>query len=72
MEVLADYADGRAGKDADGTAPVVLGRFAGRMTDRLLRIPLFPRLCDGMRLQLRMKGGWVIHEIMRQYEAARQ
>ena len=72
MEVLADYADGRAGKDADGTAPVVLGRFAGRMTDRLLRIPLSPRLCDGMRLQLRMKGGWVIHEIMRQYEAARQ
>ena len=72
MEVLAEYADGRAGKDADGTAPVVLGRFKGCMTDRLLRIPLTPRLCDGMRLQIRMTGAWVIHEIWRQYEEARQ
>lgn len=68
LEVRADYADGGAGKDADGTAEVVLGSFTGRMQDRLLRIPLTPRRCDGMRLRLVMTGGWVIREIIREYE----
>ena len=68
LEVLADYADGRVGMDADGRGGVSVGYFKGPMTDRLLRIPLTPRLCDGMGLRLHMKGEWVIHEILRQYE----
>lgn len=68
LEVWGDYADGRVGKDADGTAEVILGSFTGRMQDRWLRIPLKPERCDGMHLRLIMTGGWVIHEIIREYE----
>lgn len=47
---------------------VVLGEFTGGMTDRLLRIPLIPRPCDGSVLRLEMTGDWVIHAVMRTYE----
>lgn len=67
MEVLADYADGYAGKDADGTAPVSLGHFEGGMTDRLLRVRMPSNSCDGVKVILRMKGDWVIHAVMREY-----
>ena len=68
MEVLADYADGYVGKDADGTAPVSLGHFEGGMTDRLLRVRMPSNPCDGIKVILRMKGDWVIHAVMREYE----
>lgn len=70
LEVLADYAHGQAGQDADGSASVSLGSFRGAMTDRLLRIPVVPRLCDGVALRLSMKGAWVIHAVIREYEQA--
>ncbi len=72
LEMLADYADGQTGKDAVGTEEVSLGRFRGKMTDRLLRIPVAPRLCDGVRLRLSMTGAWVIHSVIREYERAGQ
>ncbi len=72
MEVLAAYADGQAGKDAAGSEEISLGTFKGQMTDRLLRIPVIPRLCDGVRLRLVMTGGWVIHSVIREYERGGQ
>ena len=68
MEVLVDYADSYAGKDADGTAPVSLGRFEGGMTDRLLRMRMPADPCDGVKVILRMKGEWIIHAVIREYE----
>ena len=68
LEVFAEYADGRAGKDADGSREVSLGVFAGKMTDRLLKFPVTPRLCDGVKLRLSMVGDWVIHAVTREYE----
>ena len=68
LEVWADYADGYAGKDADGTAPILLGRFEGKMTDRLLRMRMPSISCDGVQVILRMRGDWVIHEVVREYE----
>lgn len=72
MEVLASYADGQAGKDAVETEEISLGKFKGRMTDRLLRIPVTARLCDGVRLRLIMTGAWVIHAVIREYERGGQ
>ncbi|MBQ9151095.1 MAG: hypothetical protein IJX72_02500 [Clostridia bacterium] len=72
LEVLADYADGQAGKDAIGTEEVSLASFEGKMTDRLLRIPVAPRLCDGVKLRFAMTGAWVIHAVIREYERAGQ
>ena len=68
MEVLASYSDGQTGKDIDGTEEISLGKFKGKMTDRLLRIPVTPRLCDGVRIRLVMTGAWVIHSVIREYE----
>ena len=72
LEVFADYADGSASLDADGSREVSLGRFTGAMSDRLLRIPVPPRLCDGVRLRLAMKGDWTVHAVMREYERGGQ
>lgn len=72
LEVLADFADAAAGKDADGTAEVSLGLFSGKMTDRLLKIPVTPRACDAVKLRLALKGDWVIHSVTREYERAGQ
>ena len=55
----------RYGEDAE---VVLLGEFSGAMDDRLLRIPLLPRPCDGSALRLEMTGDWVIHAVMRTYE----
>ena len=52
----------------EDTEEVLLGEFAGGMTDRLLRIPLLSRPCDGSALRLEMTGDWVIHAILRTYE----
>ncbi len=68
LEVWVDCADGYVGKDADGTAPVLLGCFEGKMTDRLLRMRMPSNPCDGVRVILRMKGDWVIHSVTREYE----
>ncbi len=72
LEVLAEYADGGSALDADGSREVSLGRFTGVMTDRLLKIPVSPRLCDGVRLRLIMKGDWTIHAVTCEYERAGQ
>ena len=68
LEVFADYADGAVGRDADGMEEVSLGVALGGMTDRLIRFPVIPRVCDGVRLRLDMTGDWVIHEVIREYE----
>ncbi len=68
LEVRGEYACGGEGADADGSREVTLGRFQGKMTDRLLRIPLTPRLCDGLKIRLVMTGGWVIHGVICEYE----
>lgn len=52
----------------EDTEEVLLGEFDGGMTDRLLRVPLLPRPCDGSVLRLEMTGDWVIHAVMRTYE----
>ena len=70
LEVKGEYACGEKKLDADGSREVPLGVFTGKMTDRLLRIPLSPRLCDGLRLRLAMTGEWVIHEVICEYERA--
>ena len=68
LEVLADYADGTRGLDADGMGEESLGIVEGGMTDRLLRFPVLPRFSDGVRLRLEMTGEWVIHGVIREYE----
>lgn len=68
LEVLGSYADGRVPDDGGEFSP--LATFEGGMKDRLLRIPLIPRLCDGMTLKLVMQGEWVIHAVIREYEVA--
>ncbi len=68
LEVMGEYACGGERKDADGSREMLLGVFSGKMTDRLLRVPLAPRICDGLRLRLVMTGGWVIHEVTCEYE----
>ncbi|MBO5512479.1 MAG: hypothetical protein J6B24_12155 [Clostridia bacterium] len=55
----------RYGEDPE---EVLLGEFAGGMEDRLLRIPVHPRPCDGSVLRLEMRGEWVIHAVTREYE----
>jgi hypothetical protein len=72
LEVLAAYADGQAGKDTAEAEEVSLGKFRGKMTDRLLQIPVASRLCDGVRLRLVMTGAWVIHAVTREYERGGQ
>ena len=67
LDVWAECADGYAGKDADGTVPVLLGRFEGKMKDRLLRMQMPSKPCDGVRVTLRMTGDWVIHSMVREY-----
>jgi hypothetical protein len=61
-------ADGTAGKDTDGGSAVLLGCAEGAMVDRLLRFPVTPRRCDGVRISLRMTGDWTIHAVTRVYE----
>ena len=68
LEVFADYADGAGGSDADGLGEVSLGVVYGGVTDRLLRFPVLPRPCDGVRIRLSMTGDWVIHGVIREYE----
>ena len=68
IHVYAEYADGAADKDADGSGWVSLGGTAGNITDRLLRFPVTSRPCDGVRLRIAMSGDWVIHAVMREYE----
>jgi hypothetical protein len=68
LEVFAEYALGSAGQDADGSREISLGICKGPMTDRLLKFPLVPRPCDGVRIRLAMTGDWVIHEVTREYE----
>ena len=46
----------------------LLGEYAGGFADRLLRVPVIPRLCDGVTLRLDMAGEWVIHEVLEEYE----
>lgn len=52
----------------ESSEEILLGEFSGGVTDRLLRIPLIPRPCDGSALRLEMTGDWVIHAILRTYE----
>jgi hypothetical protein len=83
LEIFAEFADGSsadgtaadgtsaygtAGKDTDGRTTVLLGRAEGAMVDRLLRFPVTPRRCDGVRIGLRMTGDWTIHAVTRVYE----
>ena len=68
VHVYAEYADGAADRDADGSGWVSLGGTAGNITDRLLRFPVTSRPCDGVRLRIAMSGDWVIHAVMREYE----
>ena len=72
LKVLAEYADGSAARDINGNREVSLGIFTGTMTDRLLKIPVSPRLCDSVRLRLAMKGDWIIHAVTCEYERAGQ
>ena len=72
MEVRASYADGQAGKDAVRSGEISLGVYKGKMTDRLLRIPVTAKLCDGVRLRLVMTGTWIIHAVIREYERGGQ
>lgn len=72
LKVLAAYSDGRYSADAKGDSEVLLGEYAGEMTDRLLRVPVIPRFCDGMVLRLEMTDGWVIHAVIREYEPCGQ
>ncbi len=72
MRVLATYASGRIGRDADADAePVELARIEGGMTDRLLRIPVMGPLCDSVTLRLEMVGEWEIASLVREYEVSR-
>lgn len=68
LEVFAEYADGAAGRDADGGSEVFLGGVSGKMTDRLVRFPVTPRVSDGVRIRLAMTGDWVVHAVIREYE----
>ena len=78
LEIFAEFADGSsadgtaadgsAGKDTAGRSTVLLGRAEGAMVDRLLRFPVTPRHCDGVRISLRMTGDWTIHAVTRVYE----
>lgn len=52
----------------EDTEEALLGEFTGGMTDRLLRIPLLHRPCDGSVLRLEMTGDLVIHAVLRTYE----
>ena len=68
LSVLASYGDGRMSVDTQPGEGEILGVFAGGIRDRLLRVPVIPRLCDSMSLTLLMKGEWIIHSVMREYE----
>lgn len=72
LYVSADYADGAAGEDADGTRQVSVGLVSGNITDRLLRFPVAPRPCDAVRLRIAMAGDWVIHSVIKEYERSGQ
>jgi hypothetical protein len=50
------------------TETCLLATYAGGFSDRLLRVPLIPRLCDGVTLRLDMTGDWVLHAVTRVYE----
>jgi hypothetical protein len=50
------------------TETCLLATYAGGFSDRLLRVPLIPRLCDGVTLRLDMTGDWVLHAVTRAYE----
>ena len=68
LTVKASYGVGRTGTDVQPEGGEVLGTFAGGMEDRLLRLPVRGPLCDSVSLTLLMRGEWVIHSIMREYE----
>ncbi len=51
---------------------VELACFRGRMTDRLLRVPLTVPHCDHMILALEMIGDWEIHAMVLEYERVRR
>ena len=68
MSVWASYGDGHTNRDAQPGAGILLGEFTGAMTDRLLRIPVFAPASDSVSLTLRMKGEWVLHSVVREYE----
>ncbi len=90
LRVLASFADGRAGLDAENPiavdrsarhiggsfampqGAVELAHFAGRMKDRLLRIPITVPRCDHMILSLEMSGDWEIGALTTEYEVTRR
>ena len=72
MDVMCEYANGQGSVDADGTREILLGTYKGRMTDRLLRIPVTPCFCDGVTLRFLMRGAWVIHAVTYEYERSGQ
>jgi hypothetical protein len=62
LRVWATYTAGEA------TETCLLAAYQGGFSGRLLRVPVIPRLCDGVTLRLEMAGDWVIHAISREYE----
>ncbi len=65
LKVLASF----VAPGEDVTPPATeLATFTGPMTDRTLRIPLCPSVCDAMTVGLEMSPGWVIHAVSREYE----
>ncbi len=82
LSVLCSFADGHANLDAE----VPLARqnrqekenireiacVSGKMTDRLVRIPLPPRRCNYVAFALEMVGDWVVHEMIFEYDLSGQ
>ncbi len=85
LRVLASFANGRAKQDAVRPVPtggtdfadvsdgvVELATLSGKMSDRLVRIPLPGMHCDHMILSLEMRGEWEIAALVTEYEVVKK
>ena len=69
LRVYASYADGAASRDATTDGEVLLGEFSAPMTDRMLTLSPVAGMWDAVTIRVETLGDWVIHDVIRQYDA---
>ena len=72
LRVHATYADGTASRDATPEGEVLLGEFSAPMTDRLLTLTPVAGLWDSVTVRVETVGDWVIHDVIRRYDAVQE
>ena len=70
LRVYASYADGAVGADALPEGEVLVGELTAPRTDRRCMLPVWAGLCDAVTIRIETVGEWMIHDILRRYEAA--